>query len=91
MVGVIIGKLDDHKMRKRGYIAMLAVDSDYRGKSIGTSLVNSLLSGLLLSGVDEVRPCLDNRGKPDNVDCAGDRGIEPRSSCALRQAGLHPG
>ena len=36
-VGAIVCKLDMHKkMVRRGYIAMLAVDSDYRRNNIGT-------------------------------------------------------
>lgn len=35
-VGAIVCKLDMHKkMFRRGYIAMLAVDSEYRRKNIG--------------------------------------------------------
>jgi peptide alpha-N-acetyltransferase len=35
-VGAIVCKLDMHKkMVRRGYIAMLAVDSDYRRRKIG--------------------------------------------------------
>lgn len=38
-VGAIVCKLDMHKkMFRRGYIAMLAVDSKHRRKSIGESL-----------------------------------------------------
>lgn len=37
-VGAIVCKLDLHKkMVRRGYIAMLAVDSEYRRKQIGES------------------------------------------------------
>lgn len=37
-VGAIVCKLDMHKkMVRRGYIAMLAVDADYRRKQIGKS------------------------------------------------------
>ena len=35
-VGAIVCKLDMHKkVVRRGYIAMLAVDKNYRGKKIG--------------------------------------------------------
>ena len=35
-VGAIVCKLDMHKkMVRRGYIAMLAIDSEYRRKKIG--------------------------------------------------------
>ncbi|CAO3673989.1 unnamed protein product [Rhizopus microsporus] len=38
-VGVIICKVDKHKDRLRGYIAMLAVAKTHRKRSIGSSLV----------------------------------------------------
>lgn len=45
-VGAIVCKLDMHKkMVRRGYIAMLAVDSDYRRRKIGIvfwSFVNNI-------------------------------------------------
>jgi peptide alpha-N-acetyltransferase len=34
-IGVIVAKMDDHKGHLRGYIAMLVVDSTYRGKGLG--------------------------------------------------------
>ena len=38
-VGAIVCKLDMHKkLVRRGYIAMLAIDSEYRRKKIGESL-----------------------------------------------------
>jgi N-alpha-acetyltransferase 30 len=43
-VGCIVCKLDIHRqMIKRGYIAMLAVDSDYRKLKIGTTLVQKAI------------------------------------------------
>jgi peptide alpha-N-acetyltransferase len=40
-VGAIVCKLDLHKkMVRRGYIAMLAVDSEYRRKKIGMIVSN---------------------------------------------------
>lgn len=48
-VGAIVCKLDVHKMVRRGYIAMLAVDKDYRKLKIGTTLVQKAI---------EVRSCL---------------------------------
>jgi len=35
-VGVIVCKLDYHNNSYRGYIAMLAVDKDYRKRKIGS-------------------------------------------------------
>jgi peptide alpha-N-acetyltransferase len=34
-IGAIVCKLDRYKDAMRGYIAMLAVDSEYRGRKIG--------------------------------------------------------
>ena len=34
-VGVVVCKVDQHRDRSRGYIAMLAVDPAYRGQNIG--------------------------------------------------------
>lgn len=42
-VGAIVCKLDMHKMVRRGYIAMLAVDKDYRKMKIGTTLVQKAI------------------------------------------------
>lgn len=42
-VGAIVCKLDVHKMVRRGYIAMLAVDKDYRKLKIGTTLVQKAI------------------------------------------------
>lgn len=43
-VGCIVCKLDIHRqMIKRGYIAMLAVDKDYRKLKIGTTLVQKAI------------------------------------------------
>jgi ribosomal protein S18 acetylase RimI-like enzyme len=43
-VGTIVCKLDRYRDAMRGYIAMLAVDSNYRGKQIGMDKIffNSL-------------------------------------------------
>lgn len=43
-VGAIVCKLDMHKSLKRGYIAMLAVDKDYRKMQIGTTLVQKAIN-----------------------------------------------
>eukprot|EP00736_Rhodelphis_marinus_P001474 Rmarinus@m.6012 len=54
IVGVIVCKLDQHRMRFRGYIAMLAVNEKYRRKKIGTRLVETALEELIKQGADEV-------------------------------------
>ncbi|XP_069115993.1 N-alpha-acetyltransferase 30-like [Argopecten irradians] len=54
-VGAIVCKLDMHKkMVRRGYIAMLAVDSDYRRKRIGSHLVRKAIRAMILDDCDEV-------------------------------------
>ncbi|XP_062612596.1 N-alpha-acetyltransferase 30-like [Saccostrea cucullata] len=54
-VGAIVCKLDMHKkMVRRGYIAMLAVDADYRRKKIGSRLVLKAIRGMIADDCDEV-------------------------------------
>ncbi|KAJ6623027.1 N-alpha-acetyltransferase 30A [Pseudolycoriella hygida] len=54
-VGAIVCKLDLHRQqRKRGYIAMLAVDKDYRKLKIGTNLVSKAIEAMLFYNADEV-------------------------------------
>ncbi|XP_059813409.1 N-alpha-acetyltransferase 30 [Hypanus sabinus] len=54
-VGAIVCKLDMHKkMFRRGYIAMLAVDSKYRRKCIGTNLVKKAIYAMVEGDCDEV-------------------------------------
>lgn len=43
-VGAIVCKLDMHKGLKRGYIAMLAVDKEFRKLKIGTTLVQKAIN-----------------------------------------------
>ncbi|XP_072545623.1 N-alpha-acetyltransferase 30 isoform X1 [Salminus brasiliensis] len=54
-VGAIVCKLDMHKkMFRRGYIAMLAVDSKFRRKGIGTNLVKKAIYAMVDGDCDEV-------------------------------------
>ncbi|KAF6351873.1 N-alpha-acetyltransferase 30, NatC catalytic subunit [Rhinolophus ferrumequinum] len=54
-VGAIVCKLDMHKkMFRRGYIAMLAVDSKYRRSGIGTNLVKKAIYAMVEGDCDEV-------------------------------------
>ncbi|CAG9858066.1 unnamed protein product [Phyllotreta striolata] len=54
-VGAIVCKLDLHrKIIKRGYIAMLAVDENYRKLRIGSNLVQMAINEMLLGDADEV-------------------------------------
>lgn len=54
-VGAIVCKLDVHRCRNthRGYIAMLAVDKELRGKKIGSKLVRLCLDRMRDLGADE--------------------------------------
>lgn len=54
-VGVIICKLDRHKDRLRGYIAMLAVAKTHRKMSIGSNLVKMAIHAMKDMNADEVR------------------------------------
>uniref|UniRef100_A0A0B6ZXG7 N-terminal methionine N(alpha)-acetyltransferase NatC n=1 Tax=Arion vulgaris TaxID=1028688 RepID=A0A0B6ZXG7_9EUPU len=54
-VGAIVCKLDLHKkMVRRGYIAMLAVDSEYRRRQIGSTLVTKAIQAMMRDDCDEV-------------------------------------
>lgn len=54
-VGAIVCKLDYHKMMvKRGYIAMLAVDKNYRKRKIGATLVSKAIEAMIEDEADEV-------------------------------------
>ncbi|XP_050540630.1 N-alpha-acetyltransferase 30-like [Daktulosphaira vitifoliae] len=53
-VGAIVCKLDVHRKVRRGYIAMLAVDENYRKKHIGSNLVLNAIEAMVNDGADEV-------------------------------------
>uniref|UniRef100_A0A6B2LK65 N-acetyltransferase domain-containing protein n=1 Tax=Arcella intermedia TaxID=1963864 RepID=A0A6B2LK65_9EUKA len=59
-IGAIVCKLDIHKSRTelkttyRGYIAMLAVNKEYRGKGLGSELVIKAISVMREHGCTEV-------------------------------------
>jgi len=66
LIGAIIAKLEKHRSGMRGYIAMLAVQAEYRGQGIGTlssacftnllatELVERALTAMMQKGADEV-------------------------------------
>ncbi len=58
LIGVVISRLEPHKGRNRetnrGYIGMLAVDKQYRGKGLGQMLVAKSIKDLIDSGADEI-------------------------------------
>uniref|UniRef100_A0A0X3PEX6 N-alpha-acetyltransferase 30 n=1 Tax=Schistocephalus solidus TaxID=70667 RepID=A0A0X3PEX6_SCHSO len=53
-VGAIVCKLDYHEQVKRGYIAMLAVEKEYRKKGIGSTLVQLAINLMIEEGGQEV-------------------------------------
>ncbi|KAL2868346.1 peptide alpha-N-acetyltransferase MAK3 [Aspergillus lucknowensis] len=55
MVGVVVCKLEPHRGGPlRGYIAMLAVKEEYRGKGIATKLVRMAIDAMADRGADEI-------------------------------------
>ncbi|KAF6022844.1 NAA30 [Bugula neritina] len=55
-IGAIVCKLDPHKrtLRKRGYIAMLAIDHSYRRKGIGSKLASLAINAMSGQQADEI-------------------------------------
>jgi len=53
-IGVIVSKLDNHRGIYRGYIAMLAVDEQYRKRRIGSSLVQQSIKRMKEENCEEV-------------------------------------
>lgn len=56
-IGVVIGKLDKHLKGNRfmrGYIGMVSIRSDFRGKGIATSLLQILLRKMVKQGAQEI-------------------------------------
>jgi len=54
IIGVIIGKIETHKQRERGYIAMLTVLKRFRGNGIALTLVQKLCKKTEEMGGDEM-------------------------------------
>lgn len=56
MIGVVVCKLEPHRGGPlRGYIAMLAVKKEHRGKGIATELVRMAIDAMIIKDADEVR------------------------------------
>lgn len=56
LVGVVVSKLEPHRGGAlRGYIAMLAVKGEHRGKGIATKLVRMAIDAMIERDADEVR------------------------------------
>ncbi|CAM9019366.1 unnamed protein product [Wickerhamomyces anomalus] len=55
LIGAVISKLEPHRnVRLRGYIGMLAVQKDHRGKGIAKELVKKTITEMIDQGADEV-------------------------------------
>ncbi|KAJ9297790.1 hypothetical protein DTO271G3_4011 [Paecilomyces variotii] len=55
LVGVVVSKLEPHRGGPlRGYIAMLAVREEYRGKGIATKLVRMAIDAMIERNADEI-------------------------------------
>ena len=55
MIGVVVCKLEPHRGGPlRGYIAMLAVKKEHRGKGIATELVRMAIDAMIVKDADEV-------------------------------------
>ncbi|KAG9393447.1 Acetyltransferase (GNAT) family [Carpediemonas membranifera] len=57
IIGAICGKVDQRKHGYRGYIAMVAVDPDFRHRGIAGELVRRSIQGMRDEGATEV--CLE--------------------------------
>ncbi|KAF7845640.1 hypothetical protein BT93_L1484 [Corymbia citriodora subsp. variegata] len=56
LIGIVICKLEPHRGGPlRGYIAMLAVKTEHRGKGIATKLVCMALDAMIAKDADEIR------------------------------------
>ncbi|KAL4764288.1 peptide alpha-N-acetyltransferase MAK3 [Aspergillus foveolatus] len=55
MIGVVVSKLEPHRHGPmRGYIAMLAVQEESRGKGVATKLVRMAIDAMEKRGADEI-------------------------------------
>ena len=61
-IGCVVSKLDDNKkaglqgpiVRKRGYVAMLSVEPEYRRIGLGRALVKKSIDKMVEAGADEI-------------------------------------
>lgn len=55
LIGVIVCKIEPHRnVRTRGYIGMLAVKKEHRGRGIAKRLVRNSIEQMMKSGCDEI-------------------------------------
>ncbi|GMH35941.1 hypothetical protein BSKO_03809 [Bryopsis sp. KO-2023] len=52
--GTVVCKLDQHKSRLRGYLAMLVVEKQCRSRGVGSYLVKLAIEEMIKNGADEV-------------------------------------
>ena len=90
--GVIICKLEIHRGGPlRGYIAMLAVKDDHRGKGIATRLVRMAVDAMIAKDADEVRTLLDSPNDnciDERSDRFGNRDRQYPIAQAIRTSGI---
>ena len=65
--GVVVCKLEQHRDYYRGYIAMLAVDEELRGKGIGSCLVSKAIRSMRSQGCEEVVLETECRSVPRSI------------------------
>ena len=56
-IGTIVSKLEEHRGLQRGYIAMLAVRNEHRGRGLAKRLVQTTVAAMARAGADEI--CLE--------------------------------
>lgn len=75
----------------RGYIAMLAVKKEHRGRGIATKLVRMAIDVMIERDADEVRSVPLRRrtkGTQQQSDCTRDRSHQHRGHETVRATGL---
>lgn len=88
MVGVVVSKLEQHRGGPlRGYIAMLATKTEYRGAGIATVLVRMAIKAMIAKDADEVGSPLHWHctRQTDNIQVALETEIDNQASLRLYQ------
>lgn len=96
MIGVVISKLEAHRGGPlRGYIAMLAVNKEFRGRGIATKLVRMAIDAMIERDADEVYSFLISHPEiflllMSILDCPRNRDHQYRRDETLRAPWLPP-